>query len=96
MAPRIPEGRPLPASARLFGVVLSRRAAAFLLATGIVQWVIWPTFLRNIWKDPRSFDGGPTGFLVVHAVLTGVSLVLGTGLIWIGWRGLRRGRGDSA
>jgi hypothetical protein len=74
-------------------VVLSRRAAAFLLLTGAIQLVIWPTFLRNIWKDPRSFDGGsPTGFLVVHAVLTGVSLVLGAGLLWIGWRGVRTRR----
>jgi hypothetical protein len=71
-------------------VVLSRRAAAFLLATGVIQWVIWPTFLRNIWKDPRSFtSGSPTGFLIVHAVLTGVSLLLGAGLIRIGRLGLR-------
>ena len=71
-------------------MVLSRRAAAFLLFTGLVQLIIWPTFLRNIWKDPRSFDGGsPTGFLIVHAVLTGVSLVLGAGLLWIGGRAVR-------
>lgn len=69
---------------------LSRRAAAFLLTTGVLQWVIWPTFLHNIWKDPRSFShGSATGFLVVHAVLTGVSLVLGAGLITIGIRGLK-------
>jgi cytochrome b len=74
-------------------VVLSRRAAAFLLATGAFQWVIWPTFLRNIWRDDRSFDGGsPTGFLVVHAVLTAVSLALGTGVLAVGWRGLRARR----
>jgi cytochrome b len=71
-------------------VPLSRRTAAFLLGVGVFQWVIWPTFLKNVWKDDRSFSGGsPTGFLVVHAVLTGVSLLLGTGVLAIGWRGLR-------
>ncbi|MCW2585318.1 MAG: hypothetical protein JWN55_834 [Frankiales bacterium] len=71
-------------------MLLSRRVAVFLVATGVFQWVIWPTFLRNIWKDPRSFDhGSPTGFLVVHAVLTAVSLLLGTGLLWLGARAWR-------
>ena len=72
-------------------VLLSRRSAAFLTAVGLLQWVIWPTFLRNIWADERSFaHGNPTAFLVVHVVLTAVSLVLGTGVLWIGARGLRR------
>lgn len=80
-------------SATLSGVLLSRRVAAFLFATGVFQWVIWPTFLRNIWKDDRSFtDGSPTGFLVVHAVLTVVSLLLGTGVLLVGLRGLRARR----
>jgi hypothetical protein len=88
---RIPdETRPF-GSARLFGVLLSRRSAAFLTAVGVFQWVIWPTFLRNIWKDDRSFShGDPTAFLVVHVLLTAVSLVLGTGVLWIGARALRR------
>jgi hypothetical protein len=70
-------------------VVLSRRSAGFLLLAGIFQWVVWPTFLRNIWDDPRSFSDGPTGFLVVHAVLTAVQLVLATLLLVLGWRGIR-------
>lgn len=69
---------------------LSRRSAVFLLLTGVFQWVVWPTFLRNIWADDRSFDGGPTAFLVVHAVLTAVQLLLATALIALGVRGLRR------
>jgi intracellular septation protein A len=73
-------------------VVLTRRSAAFLVAAGIFQWIIWPTFLKNIWADPRSFDQGPTGFLVVHAVLTAVSLALGTALLVLGVRGLRHTR----
>lgn len=62
----------------------------FLLAVGIFQWVVWPTFLKNIWADPRSFHDGPTGFLVVHAVLTAVQLLLATGLLVVGGRALRR------
>lgn len=77
-------------SATLVGVLLSRRVAAFLLATGAFQWVIWPTFLRNIWKDPRSFDSGsPTAFLLVHVVLTVVSLALGSGVLALGVRAWR-------
>ena len=79
-------------------MLLSRRWALFLLATGVFQWVVWPTFLRNIWADPRSFgpapEGGPTAFLIVHAVLTATQLLLGAGVIWLGVRGLRR-RGQA-
>jgi hypothetical protein len=73
-------------------VVLSRRSAGFLLAFGVWSWIIWLTFLRNIWADDRSFapSGGPTGFLLVHALLTGASLAFGTTIGWIGYRGLRR------
>jgi intracellular septation protein A len=69
---------------------VSRRTASFLLACGLFQWLVWPTFLKNIWSDPRSFDDGPTGFLVVHAVLTAVQLVLATVLLVLGARDLRR------
>ena len=69
---------------------LSRRSALFLLAVGVFQWVVWPTFLKNIWADPRSFDHGPTGFLIVHVVLTAVQLVLATGVLYVAWRALRR------
>jgi hypothetical protein len=77
-------------------VVLSRRVAGLLLAFGVWSWIIWPTFLRNIWGDPRSFapSGGATGFLVVHALLTAASLLFGTVIGWLGYRGLRRGTRD--
>lgn len=70
-------------------MVLSRRSSWFLLLVGVWSWIIWPTFLKNIWKDPRSFDNGPTGFLLVHAVLVAVSLAIGTAVGVIGLRGLR-------
>jgi intracellular septation protein A len=55
-------------------MVLSRRWSAFLLAVAGWSWIIWPTFLRNIWADPRSFSAGPTSFLIVHLVLVAASL----------------------
>ncbi|GAC1439727.1 MAG: hypothetical protein NVS3B26_05150 [Mycobacteriales bacterium] len=72
-------------------MILSRLSAWFLLLAGVFQWVVWPTFLKNIWADPRSFADGPTAFLVVHAVLTAAQLVLASVLIVLGVRGLRRG-----
>jgi hypothetical protein len=73
---------------------MSRRVSAFLLAVGVWTWVIWPTFLKNIWKDDRAFGPGhkPTSFLIVHAVLVGVSLLIGTAIGVIGWRGWRASR----
>lgn len=75
-------------------MVLSRRASAFLIAVGVWTWLIWPTFLKNIWKDDRSFGPGhrPTAFLLVHAVLVVVSLVIGTAIGVLGWRGWRASR----
>ena len=70
-------------------MVLSKRASSFLLAFGVWSWVIWPTFLKNIWADPRSFSGGPQPFFLVHLVLVVVSLVLGTAIGVLGIRGLR-------
>lgn len=70
-------------------MTLSKRVSGFLIGFGIWSWIIWPTFLRNIWKDPRSFHSGPTGFLLVHLGLTVVSLALGSavGVLGIlGWR----------
>lgn len=69
--------------------MLSRRVSAFLIAFGVWSWVIWPTFLKNIWNDPRSWQHGATGFFVVHAMLTFASLALGTAIGWIGIRGWR-------
>jgi hypothetical protein len=72
-------------------VQLSRKWSVFLLAFGVWSWVIWPTFLKNIAQDPRSFTGDrPHAFFVVHLVLTVVSLVLGTVIGWLGVKGWRR------
>jgi hypothetical protein len=74
-------------------MLLSKRVSGFLVAFGLWSWIIWPTFLKNIWRDPRSWHDGATGFFVVHALLTGASLILGTAIGWLGvrgWRGAHR------
>jgi hypothetical protein len=73
-------------------VTLSKRASWFLIAVGVWSWIIWPTFLKNIWHDDRSWNNGPTGFFLVHLVLTVVSLVIGTAVGWLGVRGARGAR----
>ncbi|MGQ0838279.1 SCO4848 family membrane protein [Actinokineospora sp.] len=76
---------------------LSRRACLFLLAFALWSWVSWPMFLRDSWADDHSWaaGGGPTTFVVVHAVLTAASLVFGTVIGVIGWRGLAAARGRT-
>ncbi|SDJ50635.1 hypothetical protein SAMN05444157_3700 [Frankineae bacterium MT45] len=76
-------------------MLLSRRVSWFLLAFGVWSWIIWPTFLKNIWKDPRSWNDGMTAFFTVHLLLTIASLALGTAIGIIGLRGLRGLRGAS-
>ncbi len=73
-------------------MVLSRRWSVFLVAFGLWSWIIWPTFLKNIWADDRSWHHGMTAFFGVHLVLVVVSLVLGTAIGLLGLRGLRRPR----
>ncbi|OAA24360.1 hypothetical protein UG55_10304 [Frankia sp. EI5c] len=81
-------------------MTLSKRASWFLIAVGVWTWAIWPNFLKNIWKDDRSWDDGPTSFFTVHLVLVVSSLAIGSGVGWLGIRGARAGRpgasGDAA
>lgn len=71
-------------------MVLTRRLAGLLLAFGVFQWLVWPRFARVVWSDERSFDSGPTAYLVVHLALVAASLALGTALIVLGVLGWRR------
>ncbi|WP_127783897.1 hypothetical protein [Rhodococcus sp. X156] len=80
---------------------LTRGWSLFLLAFGVWSWFIWPSFLRNIWADERSFTaaelgGGATPFFVVHALLVATSLVLGTAIGVLGIRGLLAARRTAA
>ncbi|MDN3494725.1 hypothetical protein QL996_02185 [Planococcus sp. APC 4015] len=49
-----------------------------LLANAAFNILVWPTFYRRVSKDPRARgdDGRPTRFLVVHAVLIAIALIL--------------------
>jgi hypothetical protein len=76
-------------------VVVSKRVAGFFVAFGVWSWVIWPTFLKNIWSDKRSWNHGMTSFFGVHLVLTVVSLTLGTIIGTYGLRALLRARRAS-
>lgn len=51
---------------------------ALLLINAVFNAVVWPRFFSRIARDPRARDdnGRPTRFLVVHAVLIGLALVL--------------------
>jgi hypothetical protein len=70
-----------------------------LVAFGVWTWVIWPTFMKNISADPRSFaHGAPTAFFDVHLALSVVSFAAGTAIAVLGVRGLlalRRSAGPA-
>ncbi|HEY0168061.1 MAG TPA: hypothetical protein VGB75_13550 [Jatrophihabitans sp.] len=71
---------------------LSRRVSGLLIGFGVWSWIIWPTFLKNVWQDERSWQDGPTGFFLVHLALTVVSLALGAAIGWLGVRGWQAAR----
>jgi hypothetical protein len=71
---------------------LTRRVSVLLIGFGVWSWLIWPTFLKNIWADDRSWQHGPTAFFGVHLVLTVLSLAFGTAIGWLGVRGWRAAR----
>ncbi|MFI8184893.1 hypothetical protein OG539_25825 [Actinacidiphila glaucinigra] len=74
---------------------LSRPVSWFLTAFGVWSWIVWTTFVKNLWKDASglAFEGGdhgsPTAYFWVHLALAVTSLVLGTAIGVIGVRGLR-------
>lgn len=57
-----------------------------LLVAGAWNLVVWPRFWQRVAADPRARDdaGRPTRFFTVHAVLVGVSLVLGVAVAALG------------
>ncbi|MEU1073976.1 MULTISPECIES: hypothetical protein [unclassified Streptomyces] len=79
---------------------LSSRVSWFLLAFGVWSWIIWITFVKNLWKDGSglAFDdaGDPTAYFWVHLTLAVVSFLLGTGVGLIGFRSVRLLRAGTA
>lgn len=49
-----------------------------LLANALFNVIVWPRFYARVAKDTRARDaaGKPTAFLIVHAVLIGIALLL--------------------
>jgi 4-amino-4-deoxy-L-arabinose transferase-like glycosyltransferase len=76
-------------------MMLSRRVSWFLVAFGVWSWIVWTTFVKNLWKDASglAFDHGdhssPTAYFWIHLTLAVVSFLLGTAIGLLGLRGLR-------
>jgi hypothetical protein len=74
---------------------LSRPVSWFLVAFGVWSWIVWTTFVKNLWKDTSglAFHHGdhssPTAYFWIHLTLAVVSTVLGTAIGVLGIRGLR-------
>jgi hypothetical protein len=84
---------------------LSRRVSWFLVAFGVWSWIVWTTFVKNLWKDASglAFVHGdhshPTAYFWIHLTLAIVSTILGTAIGILGLRGLvalRRTRARDA
>jgi hypothetical protein len=81
---------------------LSHPVSWFLLAFGVWSWIVWTTFVKNLWQDASglAFTGAehthPTAYFWVHLTLAVVSLLLGTAIGLIGLRSLRELRRGAA
>ena len=60
--------------------------AILLILNGVFNVLVWPTFFRRVLKDPRARDsaGRATRFLVVHAVIVAVALLLAVASVVVG------------
>ncbi|MFN2452286.1 MAG: SCO4848 family membrane protein [Candidatus Dormibacteria bacterium] len=68
-------------------MLLSRRAAWFLVAFAVWNAYVWVTFVVNVYPQ-HGFDR----FFLVHAVIGGVTLALGLVVGGIGLRAVRARR----
>ena len=74
--------------------MISKTAARFLLVAGVFNVVIWPRFAKAIVDDDRAWtgdrwDSAPTAFLWVHAVLITTAIVIGLGVLVVGFKAAR-------
>lgn len=53
-------------------------AGIMLLVNAFYNVIVWPRFWTRVAKDERARtpEGRPTRFLIVHAVLIGIALVI--------------------
>lgn len=74
---------------------LSRRASWFLVAFGVWSWIVWTTFVKNLWADasglafPHGDHSHPTAYFWIHLTLAITSTALGTAIATLGLRSLR-------
>ena len=68
-------------------MVLSRRAAWFLVGLAVWNLYVWVTFVKNVYPD-HHFDS----FFLVHLGIGGLTVMLGGVAGWIGVRALRAHR----
>ena len=66
-----------------------RRRAVFLGAVALWNLWLWVTRIQNLLQDPTPRT---TGFVVVHAVLYGASILLALAVGRLGWRMWREAR----
>jgi hypothetical protein len=80
---------------------LNRPVSWFLVAFGAWSWMIWTTFVKNLWKDASglAFHHGdhhsPTAYFWIHLTLAITSFLLGTAIGALGVRSLLILRADS-
>ena len=60
--------------------------AVLLFVNAAFNIIVWPRFYLRVAKDPRARDaaGKPTTFLIVHAVLIALALVIAVASIIAG------------
>jgi hypothetical protein len=81
---------------------LSRRVSWFLVAFGVWSWIVWVTFVKNLWNDASglAFHHGdhssPTAYFWIHLTLAIVSTILGTLIAALGFRALHALRREAA
>jgi hypothetical protein len=68
-------------------MVISRRAAWYLVVLAVWNLYVWVTFVRNVYPD-HHLDG----FFLVHVVVGAVSVALAAGAGALGVRALRANR----
>jgi hypothetical protein len=68
-------------------MILSRRAAWFLVGFAVWNLYVWATFVKNVWPD-HHFDA----FFMAHLAIGSFTVVLGGIAGAIGVRGVRASR----
>ncbi|MCQ2001791.1 SCO4848 family membrane protein [Arthrobacter zhaoxinii] len=71
-------------------MVLSTPLALVLVIAGLWSILIWPSYLRDVLKSPRSRDakGAPTRYMTLNLMKISTAIIFGLATLVIGARGL--------